>query len=168
MKLAAATCLLLSIVASAVSAEEPATLAPGLRVRITDASGARLTGRIQSTNDDALNVWSGNRGVVTLRRAEVVRLEVGFGRNYAVHGAVAGGLLGLGAGLAIDNMDSDGCGCRMIAASPFTAMAGTGVGYLIGRFIRPARWSDLPLDRVRISVAPVPGNGGAVRISLAF
>lgn len=163
--LAAAACLLVSIEASA---QDAATLPPGLRVRVTNASGARLTGRIHASDAETLTV-AGPRGrFVQVPRADVARLEVGFGRSYAVQGAVAGGLLGLGAGLAIDTADTDGCGCRALVVSPFTAMAGTGVGYLIGKFIRPARWSDVPLDRVRVNVARLPGNGGAVRISFAF
>lgn len=168
MKLAAATFLLLSIEASALFAQELATLAPGLRVRITDAAGARLTGHIRSTDADALNVSSGNRGVVTVRRADVARLEVGFARSYGRAGAITGGLLGLAAGLAIDTSGSDDCGCRAIAVSPFLAMAGTGAGFVVGRLIRPARWSEMPLDRVRVGVAPVRGGGAGVRVSLAF
>jgi hypothetical protein len=170
MKLAAATCLLLSTLSSALSAQEPATLPRGLSVRVTDAAGDRFTGRIQSTDAAALRVRRPNGQVVNLPRERVARLEVGSTRNFQRRGAIAGGALGLAAGLAIDTRSSDdGCGCgSMIPATPFLALIGTGAGFLVGTVVRPARWTDIPLDRVRVGVGPVRGKGVAVRVAIAF
>lgn len=174
MKGAALAALGLALVSPPARAQEPMTLAPGLPVRLkTKASGGTLTGTIQSSDAAVLDVITAGR-VTRVRRDDVTRLEVGVGRgNYRLAGGIVGGLAGFGVGAASIGGEpscppTEICDEWAIFTPIILGALGGAAGWGLGSLIRPQRWTDIPLDRVRVHAGPISGRGVGVRVSFAF
>ena len=153
--------LLLAPLTDAVS-QKPPTLTPRQRVRIT----APVVG----LHEEQAVFQSIERGVLvvsvdtTLRihLALLERLEAQAGRkSHWGTGAVVGGVLG-GAGGAMavvavcTGFAAPGYDCRSDVALGFVggALGGAVVGMVIGAAIRTDKWEEVPLSRLRVSLAP--------------
>jgi hypothetical protein len=167
---------------------------PGQRVRVTIPSeGSRamlLTfGAIRA---DSI-VFGGPESGTDVRRLAlpldaVARLEVSRGtRNHLRAGILVGFLAGMVGGTLAGADARDDPECTGIPRNPFSclfyetrtadqkrgaillsfAAAGTVIGALVGKYTTIELWQSVPLDRPRVTLAPLPagrlGLGAAVR-----
>ena len=139
----------LLVLPSALSAQQPPPIEPGVRVRVTRPEGnpGGLEGTILSIRGDTLVLQQDVRSPRARRRVSaetsialpsITKLEVSLERkSHWLLGAVPIGLAGclLGAG--------------------------------IGSGIKTERWAEVPLDRLRVSFAP-RWDGFALGFKIAF
>lgn len=166
------------------TAQEAATLGPGVRVRLAVTSSRDLLkGTVQALDADILSVISNDHQLVKVPRASITRLETGWGRKgNARKGLIIGGLIGVGGGLLVCGTDDDSffeglnddptnlstCdGGEWVALPLLTSAVYGGLGALIGHFIKSDRWVELPLDKVRVSVGPAR-RGLGLSLSVRF
>src|SRR4249919_1358780 len=110
---AIATCIALLVPASVFSAEEE-TLVRGARVRLTSAlsSGARLQGTLDSLDATTLTIINDDHQMVSVSRAQITKVEMGWGRRgRARKGFLIGGLVGLVAAAAVISSPCDTGDC---------------------------------------------------------
>jgi hypothetical protein len=176
----ARTCLLagvMSVAATAVLAQDIAPPARGTRLRLTLATEDRpLVGAFIALDAGTLTLLlAGRTDAMAVRRESIRRVEVSEGYRSRGKGALYGAIIGAGAGAVIgvaggvaNNPPSN----RVLGASVggiFLAFLGAPVGGLVGMAVPPAeRWKDLPMDRLRVSLAPVRGRGAAISVAFVF
>jgi hypothetical protein len=96
------------------------------------------------------------------------------------NGAIAGGVIGLLAGLAVGGGYSTVCGfgqsdscpeailIGVLGGAALGAALGAGIGAIVqGASSQGGGWIDVPLDRTRLGIAPAP-TGVAVGARIAF
>jgi hypothetical protein len=167
------------------AAEEPTTLAPGVRVRVSVAgSGERLKGTVQSLEPGTLSVIGDDRHPVKIPRANITRLETGWGRHgNAKKGFFIGGAFGLAGGLLacatvgsrseygglLDDPEFANCDTtgERVAVPLATGVVWGGLGALIGSLVKSERWVEMPIDRLRVSVGP-SSRGWGMAVSVRF
>jgi hypothetical protein len=111
----------------------------------------------------------------------VSRLEVSRGyRSHRLAGAGAGFLLGGVATFVVLNSGGSTSLCNQSAnqdavapleclgLSALGGLAGAGLGFLVGGFIRTERWQDVPLERLRVSLAPSGGGMLGLAVAVGF
>ena len=174
-------------------AEEPATPAVGIRVRVTApaVSGERLVGTLVRMDETTLTLRAGKgKGTLEVPRAAIIRLEVSRSRSRKGEGAGIGMLVGIGAAVAVGL--GAGGGCESVAvpdpwlfglserldrnlcvgkgeAALLTSLVTIPVGALIGYAAAPGeRWVATTPDRLRLAVAPVRGGGVGATLSVRF
>lgn len=158
---------------TATLAQQRAPLDPGQRLRIT-APGLGMEQQaalLERVRGDTLVVTADS--TVSVPVTAVTRLEVFRGRSgHAWTGAV----IGAGAGAAVGTVTAVlVCESAWCTVDGGVIMAGLGIGILsgglagagVGALIKSDRWEDVPLDRLRVGLAPGP-HGASVVISLAF
>lgn len=106
----------------------------------------------------------------------VARLEVYQDRRAnTAQGAAAGGVAGFFVGLVV-GMDKKAeceeqgkwmCGVEGGGWATAGLMGGAAVGALVGSLIKTDRWEEVPLDRLRVYIAPHP-NGFAAGLTVRF
>ena len=155
--------------------QRPQDLPPlqrGQRVRVTAPTLGinKLPAVLQSLSGDTLVVHADTTVVCAL--SETTRLDVYAGRKSRLWlGAGIGLLAGATAG-AITWTSIGDCGfiedteCRVYGALLFGGI-GAVAGGVTGLLIKTDRWKEVPLDRVRVSVAPRP-NGIGIGARIAF
>ncbi len=170
---------------ASATAQEPPPVKVGDRVRVT-APDVRSAGIVQLLTTDSLvmhpeyvfvmrpeNV-APNRLAIPL--ASVTRLELSTpGGSRAGQGALIGlGIAGLGgaallgAGCASDQLTEDAAGrCAAIGFGVFGA-SGALVGAIVGSMITGGRWEEVPLDRLRLQVAPQRDGRFGLGLSVRF
>jgi hypothetical protein len=170
-----------------LSAQQPPSLAPGQRVRVTaPAAGlVREVGTLDAVSADSVVLlqerhrydkrWS----IVTVRtavpRTALQALEISVGRRTYVKWAGLG--IGLAVGAAVGGMlgnlvhDSNSgfgpqIGSGVVFVMSFVTFGGIGaaVGASIGRDI----WAAVPLDGLRVGMTPLPAGRLGLGASLAF
>lgn len=153
-------------------AEKPQDLAPGVRVRVTAPTVAPgpLVGTVRSLSADAIEIAvKGREGTIQMPRASVLRLEVSRGRNRG-KGALIGAATLATAGIVVgavgcrDSGDFDSGFCAAVLGGTGLVLGG-GVGALVGS---GERWTELPSDRFRVSLAPTPGGGVELSVRFTF
>jgi hypothetical protein len=104
--------------------------------------------------------WAGQPLRTAVVRDSVQTLEISRGQQrYAFLGATLGAMLGLGAGAIADR--SCERGSDWIAVCPFRlvgAVLGAGLGALGGSAKTTDLWEPVPLDRIRVGLAPLPAG----------
>ncbi len=174
---------------TSATAQEPPPVKVGDRVRVTAPDLRRREGTVQLLTTDSLvmrpEYGAPNRLV---RRPEygapnrlaipinsVTRLELSTpGGSRAGQGALIGLALGgvgggglLGAACASDPWFQDDAGACAIAGAVVFGAGGALVGAIIGAMITGTRWEEVPLERLRLQVAPQRdgrfGLGASVR-----
>ena len=173
VRTAAAAALAITFTVPA-AAEDAAVLGPGVRVRVSvAATRERLKGTVQSLDQAVLAVISDDRQLVKIPRANITRLETGWGRKgNARKGLIIGGLVGLGSGLAAcavadgshsdfddfddfeDFYDDDCDGGEWVGIPLLAGATWGGIGALIGHFIKSDRWVEMPIDKVHVAIGP--------------
>src|SRR5262245_26247753 len=176
--------------ASAAEASNPvstqATLGPaGSRVRLTTLDGTRFKGRMVGVEDGQVTLLEDRGLAVRVGRDQLARIEVSEKRS-PLHGffrgAVAGAAVGAAFGVTMYYADRtevrpDGlCGDLEVGITTCTdgadikGYAGMGalIGGIVGVFKPGTTWKPLESQDLRVSLAPAPGGGVAVRASLAF
>ena len=153
-----------------ITAQEPPPVKVGDRVRVTAALGVReLVGTYIAVRGDTLELES-EATLLAIPMASVTRLEVVGGRK---SGLVKGGIVGLMVGVGIGVAKVSGCGSGddcfdaglWLSAPP---LAGMLLGGVVGALIKTDRWEEVPLDRLRVSVAPQRDGRFGVGMSVRF
>ena len=156
---------------SGLPAQDEGGLPPGGRVRVTAPrlSPKPLVGIVESSSAQAVLVRVGERDpAVSVPRADIMRLELSRGRarrKSALIGGAIGAVVCLGGVYALCKSEGE---CDPVVAAATSAGFGFGVGAGVGALVAPERWQDVPLDRVRVSLAPTRGGGVSIRASFAF
>ena len=177
-----ATVLLLHALAPAQSQDgrmRDADLRAGTRVQLTMNTKERVRGSVVALAADSLVITpEGGLGTRSLRRADVVRVDLSAGRRsykgrYARRGLKIGAAGGAVYGAIL--MREEGCTdlCTpvgipvgMLAGGLAYGLVGGVVGALVGAPSRE-RWIRAPGDGgIPVSVGPSPGSRVAVRVSL--
>jgi hypothetical protein len=158
-------------------AQQEPPVAPGDRVRVTapnEVSG-RFVGTVMKIGADTcvLEV-EGRAEALALPLASVTSLEVSRGRKSNIlKGAGIGLLIGGAVGIVAGVAACSGDGCEYAGATVGSLGAiGAGVGLLIGTSAGASSsgelWEPVPLDQLRVTIAPHPRGGLAIRVSVAF
>lgn len=175
-RLACLAVMLLAVPTGTAAAQDATSLEPGQRVRVTaPALGLdRHEERVAAVLGDTLVLTSTRCSL-----ADIERLDVHTGRrSYAVTGGLIGAAVGLviGTGVGVAEQSRYDCDPQnawapCIPPLPtipiMLGLLGGTVGAVTGAFIKTDRWEEMPLDGLRVSVAPRPG-GVALGISIAF
>jgi hypothetical protein len=160
----AALAVSLVVPLSTLSAQQPPPVEAGARVQVTAPDCGF------DKHDATLEALRGDRLVFDTTECplgSVTRLDVSRGRKRkTVTGAVVGVLAGVavGGGLAVANSDEEGA----LIFVPFGALAGTLLGTAIGTVTKTERWEEVPLDQLRVSVAPQRDGRFGFGISVVF
>ena len=167
----------MSVAATVLLAQDIVQPARGTRLRLTLASGGRrLVGTLTTLDDGALTLLTPHRtDAVVVRREGITRVEVSTGRQSRARGALLGAAIGAGAGAVIGvagGLATSGEGEKTygaVASGAISAFLLGSIGAGVGLVVPPAeRWNELPLDRVRLTLAAVPGRGAAISVAFAF
>ena len=153
-----------------ITAQERSPVVEGARVRVsaTEFGGKWCTGTLVEWSTDTLtvNCWR------TVERSweeaqfplsSISSLEVSRGRKSNVgKGALIGGLLGAGAGLAsgiiVANVFEEEEASIILLSMVSYGFVGAGVGALIGLASKSDRWEEVPLDRLKVSIVGTKGT----------
>lgn len=151
----------------------------GERVRITSGASGWATGVVRESRGDSLMVGlAAGDTPVALADAARMRVQVSRGRATRTRrgmriGFVAGAVIGTGVGLLLESEVCDyscpfggrGEGAALLGVS--AALAGLGIGALIGTASHHERWADLRPVRPTVSlITPVGRAGLGLRWSL--
>ena len=154
---------------------------PGTRARVTapDCGLRRQATTVETVHGDTLvfaSAPSRNSIPINCPMASVAQLEVSTGRRpqtlrVAGIGLLAGAAVGVPMGFAYAN--DDGCaGLAKWACAPLGAgilgASGALIGALVGSQIQSDHWKEIPLDRLRVSVAPQRDGRFAFGVRIAF
>ena len=167
------------------AAPKASTLAPGARVRITNAESERRIATVVARQGDTLLVrWPEFTTPVAVPLADISRLEVSTGRHRRVlKGLLLGTAAGGVTGLLIGAVSYEPCetteflGCFLepesrAASAAFGGAVGGALGLVVGSLAglaRHERWQGVPLDDRRVAVAVTPrANGTRLGVSLRF
>ncbi len=158
-----------------IAAKEP--LASGSRVRVTapDCALREQAATLQALRADTLVLET-----TECPLASVTRLEVSQGRKTNVGLGIflgsAAGALGAAVYCSRDaNEFSDEGKCEGLGTADYTwpiiftvGIIGGVVGGIIGYEIKTERWEEIPLDQLRVSLAPQGDGGFALGFSVRF
>jgi hypothetical protein len=165
----------LALIAGAAMAGASSQLATGSRVRVKVAGEKRpVVGSLLAIDERTLTLGIDERDPRIVPRARIEDLAVSAGRRSRGRGALYGAAIGAAAGALIllaTGEDSDGdmiqLGSGVSAAAG--VIVGAPVGALIGLAVPPGeRWEKVPMDRVQVSVHPLPGRGVGVSVAVGF
>ena len=164
-----------------VTAQEPPPVKVGDRVRVT-APGLGVPNRdgiLRLLDADSLVMrpeYGGPSRLViplaSLTRFEVHRggkSHVGAGAGY---GALAGAVIGVGSAAILCSNATFGCaeftGGVYLVLGGGGAVAGLLIGSIVGALITTERWEEIPLDRLRLQVAPQRDGRFGLGLSVRF
>ncbi len=166
-----------------ITAQEPPPVKVGDRVRVTaPALGIRKqAGRFEALRADTLVVAVAD-STMTFPVASVTRLEVSRGQKSRMGlgagiGLLGGGLLGylISSGLGSHGGCTEGGGFleptreQCIGLSTVGgAVVGTLLGLVAGALTKTDRWREVPLDRLRLQVAPQRDGRFGLGLSVRF
>ncbi len=156
--------------ATEIGAQEPLVLEPGVRVRVTGLD-CGLRGRV--TEFRALRADTLVLETTQCPLASVTRLDVIRGQPHAKLGAGIGFAAGFVGGIVYcKTVDVSGCvlfddDLTLWVAFVIGAMGGL-AGGITGYFIKTDRWEEVPLERLRVSLAPQRDGGFALGFSVRF
>jgi hypothetical protein len=156
--------------ASGLRAEEVGVIAPGARVRVTaPVVGSKpLLGAIATVTEETLDLRvKRQEPVVSVRRADIVRLQVSRGRARR-KAALIGGSIGAAALLGVTYFDCtqwSADGCDPAASVAASAGIGFAVGAAVGALVAPERWQEIPADRSRVALVLARGKRAAVTVA---
>ena len=105
------------------------SLSPGEKVRVSTMDGDRLKGRFESANETDINFTHEGR-TVTLRRDSIKRVETGRGNR--LWGAIAGAVIGGGAGAGASTYLLSRTDHLTMRAIPAGLVIGAGAGAAFG------------------------------------
>jgi hypothetical protein len=150
--------LALCACASAALAQEPApaqvSALTGSRVRVTSSQvDSRVSGFVEEVDKEVLTLRSDGGGLIKLPLASIARVDVSLGRKRNVlQGFAAGAVAGFLIAFAMP-VDPGQCHSgEPIFCSRGEAMVGSiipisGIGALIGTFIKRERWTRMTIPR---------------------
>lgn len=146
-----------------VKAVSPIALGGRVRLRAPTAVQGRIKGTVMEMDEKSLLVSADDRTPVRVPRQAITQLEVSTGRHSkALKGMLIGAAIGGVVGVYCD-LD-----CNAAAVHAAGAVSGAVGGLLVGALFHGDRWSSVPLESVRVSVAPARGRGLALSLSLGW
>lgn len=144
----------LFVVAAPLSARAQATDSlprnEPVRIMRTSMPGIWQEGRIQAWPEGGMVLRLSPTESTTIPLTDLARFQTRTGtRGHTGAGALVGGLVGLGAGLAwVALADPDANETvRAVAVLTYFTLPGAGLGALVGSRIRSSAWEDAPLPR---------------------
>ncbi len=160
------------------TAQDMPPVAVGERVRVSTESGATHVGLVTALSSGALEL-QGEAGSqpFSVPMASMTRLEVRRQHSKAVIGLLVGAGAGALAALAYCGAQEGNCvivhfnGGRNDFSNelPFSlGVVGGVAGALVGRNMKTDRWEGVPLDRLRVSLAPQRDGRIALGFSVRF
>jgi hypothetical protein len=178
---AVASVLSLSVLLPLTSlpAQEPFSLEPGAWIRITapGAGADALAVEFVAIEGDTLRVQNVvNALPMQFPMASLTRFEVRRGRKsvgavtYAALGAVAGTMMVLVAEprQCLEDVEPECPAVEVRWELAAGAAAGALLGALAGTLIKTDRWEEVPLDQLRVSLAPQREGRLSIGLSVAF
>ena len=166
--------LLVLPLTTAVAQQQPLSLEPGARVRITAPylGIKKQAATFQALRGDTLVVMADSTMRCPL--AAVTRLDVYRGRKShpwrgAAVGAAVGGVGALAVTVAACSTEEFDCSNKSYpAAAVGVGILGGGlIGLGIGALTKTDRWEEVPVDQIRVSFVP-RRDGFALGFSVAF
>lgn len=160
--------LVIGLAAGATAAQDAGDhpLQAGDRIRIKTPSSSGIKGTLVGADQAALTVALEGRdaGQQKFARSEIAKLEVSRGRKRNV---LQGALMGAAVGLFVDLAGTSGEGQNPcdFGACVILPLMGAAAGALVGVAVKTERWERVPIEAVRVVLAPVR-NG--VQVSLSF
>ena len=170
-------CGVIYLAATVLPARDIAQPDRGARLRLTLATGGHpLVGAFVALDGETLTLQvPGRTDAMILRRDGITRAEISEGRRSRTHGALLGAAIGAGSGAIIGivgGLASTSGGEKTygaVASGTITAFLLGSIGAGVGLVLPPAeRWKELPLDRVRLTLARVRGRGAALSVTFLF
>ena len=164
--------ILVAILAFVPFTSATAQVRPGARVRVTHLP-RQSVGTLLAWKSDTL-VFQSNGDTLSVPLDLVARLEVSRGEKTNVGkgqriGLLLGGIVGWVIGHASrDPQCAPMCIFYDVAGLTFGGLGGLVAGTLIGGSIKTDHWQDVPLDRLRVSLAPQPDGRFGLRLSVRF
>jgi hypothetical protein len=165
---------------ASATAQVPPPVKVGDRVRVTAPDVRRREGTVQLLTTDSLVMrlpgYGGTPNRLAIPLASVTRLELSMpGGSRAGQGALTGlaiggvgGAIVAGTACAGDQLLEDAAvGCALVGAVFFGA-GGALVGAIIGAMTTGTRWEEVPLDRLRLQVAPQRDGRFGLWLSVRF
>lgn len=154
-----------------VVAQQESLVAAGAKVRVS-APDFKLVGTAAGLEPDTLLMESRDARLA-IPLSPLAKLEVHRGRksntgNGALIGFVSGAVIGAAMGAApcpenayvcIEGWEGAALGGGVLGA------VGAGLGALVGAVMRTDRWEEVPLDRLRVGLAPQKELGLMVSVS---
>ena len=160
------------------TAQELPPVKVGDRVRVTAPGVHRLEGPVLLLTTDSLvmrfEYGAPNRLAIPL--ASVTRLELSMpGASRAGQGALTGLAIGGGGGAIVavtvcagSFYLEDAAGLCVLAGAVIFGAGGALVGAIIGDMTTGTRWEEVPLDRLRLQVAPQRDGRFGLGLSVRF
>ena len=142
------------------------------KVVVVGRHGDALTLRYERFRADAHGRHYRDSVETEVPLSAMTRLEVSSGtRSGAKGGLLVGGASGFFVGLISSatyySSDEEGAARYILGGAAVGGALGAGIGWLIGSAIKSDRWEELPLERLGVSVAPLP-NGVRIGVRIAF
>ncbi len=166
---------------SSLCGQQPPPIEPGARVRIS--YGCARTWRdnwtrcqkehgtlVALTSDSVALQPAGQLNSLVVPLTSVKQMKVRLGQHsHPWRGGIVGGLIGGAVTGAVNTGYCMGSECVRKFANGSVAglVVGASVGAVIGSVIHTDRWDEVPLDRLRVSLAPKQG-AFALGMSVAF
>jgi hypothetical protein len=188
-----AALIALGVGVSGAEADEPVSLVPGRRVRLTAPSvaGKRLVGNLVSLDDATVTLQrDGAKDTMQVPRLAITKIEVSRQRSRKGKGAAIGMLVGVGAAVAIGLAAGEDCGSlpepapgiigfsELLArnlcvgkgeAAALSAILTVPLGTLFGVVGAPGeKWEASSPSRLRVAVAPARGGGVRAALTVTF
>lgn len=148
--------------------------------RSTTARECRAKGRLVRWQSDTV-VLAGEGSAASYALSSIRGVEVSRGhRSYRLAGAGTGLVLGAGVTYLVLNSGGSTAPCdqdanqdamsseECLGLTALGAVAGAGLGFLIGGLFRTERWEEIPLDRLRMGIGPSPGGRLTLALRISF
>jgi hypothetical protein len=147
----------------------PLTLGSRVRLSAPTIASRRIQGVVLQIDPEYLVIGGSRADPLRVSRRAITGLEIRTGRR----GNAWKGM-GIGAGFGALGWGIHPCvneGCAK-GFSPELAVYGALLGGIsgagVGALIKSDRWSDVPLDRVRVGLIPARGRGAGLCLSIGF
>lgn len=147
----------------------PLIVGSRIRLRAPTLVDGRIEGIVAEMDETSILVSINDRVPLRVPRQAITQLDLSTGRHRQV---AKGMLIGAGIGVAAFAVTliswEDSSSEDFAQGLAMGALGGAIWGAGIGALIKSDRWSALPLERVRVSVAPAPGHGVHLSLSVRF
>ena len=168
---------------STVNAQGSMPVKAGDRVRVafgtSECQPCLAVGLVAAFSTDSVALAVGNRtDTLRLPIASVTRFEVSRGRkSKTLSGMGIGAAIGVGTGAILGAIatsgeclfESDPCpGAGAVAGAVLLGVPGLLVGTIVGALTKSDRWEEVPLDQLRVSIAPQRDGSFGLGFSVAF
>jgi hypothetical protein len=178
------TAALLPLLAAKALADDALPLALGSRIRVT--TDRRTVGTLLARDDQSLTLYVGDaKPPVVVPRAAIRRLDRSVRPSRRAHDAWVGAAVGAGLAIGLGTLAGlchSGAHPTDVPRYPIstdTCVSGTLVGLAWGILLVPPaaalgalngdeRWRNVPLDRIKVGLAPTRGRGIAGALSFSF